>query len=91
MSELFAASASGTLREAFCVCTAVVVIPPARIGWQRSSGGAGGGTAEGGIEVKVHAVDVEDIALPVVGTGDGPLDLQRLSGNNGSRNTRDPD
>ena len=35
MPELFAASASGTLREVFCVCTAAVVIPAARIGWQR--------------------------------------------------------
>ena len=32
MSELFAASASGTLREVFCVGTAAVVIPAARIG-----------------------------------------------------------
>ena len=35
MSELFAASAAGTLREVFCVGTAAVVIPAARIGWRR--------------------------------------------------------
>jgi len=79
MSELFAASACGTLREVFCVGTAAVVIPAARIGWKRSSssGGAGGGSTaegggEGGIEVKVQAVDVEDIVLPVVG-GEGSV------------------
>ena len=35
MSELFAASEAGTLREFFCVGTAAVVIPAVRIGWQR--------------------------------------------------------
>jgi len=34
-SELFAAAGAGTLREVFCVGTAAVVIPAARIGWQR--------------------------------------------------------
>jgi branched-chain amino acid aminotransferase len=82
MSELFAASASGTLREVFCVGTAAVVIPAARIGWQRSSsrgsgggvsgGGGGGGATDGGVEVKVEAADVEDIELPVVG-GEGSV------------------
>jgi branched-chain amino acid aminotransferase len=79
MSELFAASASNTLREVFCVGTAAVIIPAARIGWKRSSssgGAGGGGTAEGdeggGIEVKVQAADVEDIELPVVG-GEGSV------------------
>jgi branched-chain amino acid aminotransferase len=72
MSELFAALASGTLREVFCFGTAAVVIPVARIGWQRSdnsdggSGGPGGGMS-GEVEVKVHAADVRDIVLPVVG------------------------
>lgn len=51
MSELFAASSAGTLREVFCVGTAAVVIPAARIGWQRR--------ADDG--------EVQDIVLPVVG------------------------
>jgi branched-chain amino acid aminotransferase len=51
MSELFTASAGGTLREVFCVGTAAVVIPAARIGWQR-----GGADAP-----------VQDVVLPVVG------------------------
>ena len=34
LSELFAASDAGTLREVFCVGTAAVVILAARIGWQ---------------------------------------------------------
>jgi branched-chain amino acid aminotransferase len=51
MSELFTASARGTLREVFCVGTAAVVIPAARIGWQR-----GGADAP-----------VQDVVLPVVG------------------------
>ena len=54
MSELFAAAGSGTLCEVFCVGTAAVVIPAARIGWQRR--GAEGAEAE-----------VQDIVLPVVG------------------------
>jgi len=62
MSELFTASASGTLRESFFTGTSAVVIPTARIGWQRG-GGAGGGTAGGGIEVKVQAADAEDIVF----------------------------
>jgi branched-chain amino acid aminotransferase len=37
MSELFTAAEAGTLREVFCVGTAAVVIPAARIGWQRSA------------------------------------------------------
>ncbi|KAI0280449.1 branched-chain amino acid aminotransferase II [Russula brevipes] len=51
MSELFTASARGTLREVFCVGTAAVVIPAARIGWRR-----GGADAP-----------VQDVVLPVVG------------------------
>jgi branched-chain amino acid aminotransferase len=78
MSELFAASASGTLREIFCVGTAAVVIPATRIGWQRSScnsnstggGGGGGGDAEAG--KATAAVQVQDIVLPVVG-GEGSV------------------
>ena len=54
MSELFAAAGAGTLREVFCVGTAAVVIPAARIGWQRR----GGDGAE---------AEVQDIVLPVVG------------------------
>ena len=54
MSELFAAAGAGTLREVFCVGTAAVVIPAARIGWQRR--GDDGAEAE-----------VQDIVLPVVG------------------------
>ena len=54
MSELFAAAGAGTLREVFCVGTAAVVIPAARIGWQRR--GVDGAEAE-----------VQDIVLPVVG------------------------
>ena len=34
LSELFAASAAGTLREVFCVGTAAAVTFAARIGWQ---------------------------------------------------------
>jgi branched-chain amino acid aminotransferase len=74
MSELFAASASGTLREVFCVGTAVI-IPAARIGWQ-CGGVGGGGATDGGVEVEVEveveAADVEDIKLPVVG-GEGSV------------------
>ena len=51
MSELFSGAAEGTLREVFCVGTAAVVIPVARIGWRR-----------GGPEV-----EVQDIVLPIVG------------------------
>lgn len=62
MSELFAASRAGTLREVFCVGTAAVVIPAARIGWQRRAGGSAD-SAE---------TEVLDIVLPVVG-GEGSL------------------
>ena len=62
MSELFAASRAGTLREFFCVGTAAVVIPAARIGWQRRAGGSAD-SAE---------TEVLDIVLPVVG-GEGSL------------------
>lgn len=69
--------------------------PPVRIPTSESGGNAAadasGRTAEGGIEVKVQAADVEDIAFPVVGTSDGPSDLRRRSRNSGSKNTRDPD
>jgi len=92
MSELFAASASRALREGFCTGTSAVVIPAARIGWQRGgAGGAGGGTAEGRIVVTVQAAGVEYIVFPVAGTSDGPPDLRRRSPNSGSRNTLDPD
>jgi branched-chain amino acid aminotransferase len=78
MSELFAASASGTLREVFCVGTAAVVIPAARIGWQCSSsnssasGSTGGGGGDGDVEAGKEAVQVQDIVLPVVG-GEGSV------------------
>jgi branched-chain amino acid aminotransferase len=45
MSELFTASASGTLREVFCVGTAAVVIPAARIGWQRGGSSSSSNTS----------------------------------------------
>jgi branched-chain amino acid aminotransferase len=57
MSELFAAAEAGTLREVFCVGTAAVVIPAARIGWQRRVGGDGA-------DAEMH---IQDIVLPVVG------------------------
>jgi branched-chain amino acid aminotransferase len=61
MSELFAAAEAGTLREVFCVGTAAVVIPAARIGWQRRVGGEG---ADTGADAEMH---IQDIVLPVVG------------------------
>ena len=66
ISELFAASASGTLREVFCVGTAAVVIPAARIGWQRSSSNS----STGGDVEAAGAGAVQDIVLPVVGGED---------------------
>ncbi|KAI9452412.1 branched-chain amino acid aminotransferase II [Lactarius psammicola] len=57
MSELFAASAAGTLREVFCVGTAAVVIPAARIGWRRPRPGANDDTE----------AEVVDIVLPAAG------------------------
>lgn len=82
MSELFAVSASGTLREVFCVGTAAVVIPAARIGWQRSSSSNTGGSTGGGgdaeaagravAEAAVAVAEVQDIVLPVVG-GEGSV------------------
>jgi len=69
MSELFAASASGTLREVFCVGTAAVVIPASRIGWQRSNSGSSG--TGGDTDTEAEAV-VQDIVLPVVG-GEGSV------------------
>ena len=57
MSELFSAAEAGTLREVFCVGTAAVVIPAARIGWQRRAGGDGA-------DAEMH---IQDIVLPVVG------------------------
>ncbi|KAH9005723.1 branched-chain amino acid aminotransferase II [Lactarius hatsudake] len=57
MSELFAASAAGTLREVFCVGTAAVVIPAARIGWRRPPPGAKDGSEP----------EVVDIVLPAAG------------------------
>ena len=62
LSELFAASAAGTLREVFCVGTAAVVIPAARIGWQRPRPGASAGTE----------TEVVEIVLPPAG-GPGSL------------------
>jgi branched-chain amino acid aminotransferase len=59
MSELFQAAEAGTLREVFCVGTAAVVIPAARIGWQRRVGGDGAST-----DAEMH---IQDIVLPVVG------------------------
>ena len=61
MSELFAAAEAGTLREVFCVGTAAVVIPAARIGWQRR--------ADGAADAEMH---IQDIVLPIVG-GEGSL------------------
>jgi hypothetical protein len=57
MTEVFTASASGTLRKAFCTGTSVVVIPAGFVR-QRSGGGADKGTAEGGTEVKGQAADM---------------------------------
>jgi branched-chain amino acid aminotransferase len=71
MSELFTESASGILREVFCVGTAAVVIPTARIGWQRGGADEGGAT-DGQVEVKVEVADVEDIVFPVMG-GEGSV------------------
>jgi branched-chain amino acid aminotransferase len=62
LSELFAASAAGTLREVFCVGTAAVVIPAARIGWRRPRPGASADTE----------AEVVDFALPPAG---GPESL----------------
>lgn len=62
MSELLAASAAGTLREVFCVGTAAVVIPAARIGWRRPRPGENTGTE----------MEVVDIVLPLAG-GSGSL------------------
>ena len=61
MSELFAAAKAGTLREVFCVGTAAVVIPAARIGWQRRVSGDGA-SADADAEMRI-----QDIVLPVVG------------------------
>ena len=61
MSELFAATEAGTLREVFCVGTAAVVIPAARIGWQRGVGGDG---ADASASTEMN---IQDIVLPVVG------------------------
>ncbi|KAN0138703.1 branched-chain amino acid aminotransferase II [Lactarius tabidus] len=57
MSELLAASAAGTLWEVFCVGTAAVVIPTARIGWQRPRPGENSGAE----------MEVVDIVLPSAG------------------------
>ena len=73
MPELFAASASGTLREVFCVGTAAVVIPAARIGWQRRRRCVvGGAEAEAEAEDDGETTQVQDIVLPVVG-GEGSV------------------
>ena len=51
LSELFAASPAGTLREAFCVGTTAVIIPTARIRCQRPRPGASAGTEVEAVEV----------------------------------------
>ena len=87
MSELFAASSNGTLREFFCVGTAAVVIPAARIGWQRQrqqqrchiNGDNSNSDSENKDNTrKSNGTDaeeveqVEDIVLPIVG-GEGSV------------------
>jgi branched-subunit amino acid aminotransferase/4-amino-4-deoxychorismate lyase len=63
MSELFAASVSSMLREVFCVGTVAVVIPAARIGWQRQRCCVGSAEAE----AEGETTQVQDIVSPVVG------------------------
>jgi len=68
MSELFVASAFGTLCEVFCISTAAV-IPAMRIRWQHSS-------SNSGPSVDVEAAEaeaVQGIVLPVVGGEDSIL------------------
>jgi branched-chain amino acid aminotransferase len=66
MPELFAASASGTLREVFCVGTAC-------IGWQRRHHCVvGGAEPEDEAEDDGETTQVQDIVLPVVG-GEGSV------------------
>ncbi|KAI0247839.1 branched-chain amino acid aminotransferase II [Lactifluus subvellereus] len=75
MSELFAASTASTLREFFCVGTAAVVIPAARIGWRRQPPTAAGDSHSHSDsdrdqdDEEVVVEEVEDISLPVVGGG----------------------
>jgi branched-chain amino acid aminotransferase len=75
ISELFAASASGTLREFFCVGTAAVVIPAARIGWQRrrSTGetetAAAIGSHTSSDDNHEEDLHLQDILLPPVSEG----------------------
>jgi branched-chain amino acid aminotransferase len=71
MPELFAASASGMLREVFCVGTAAVVIPTTQIGWQRCCCRVVDG-AEAEDEADGESTQVQDIVLPVVG-GEGSV------------------
>ena len=76
MSELFAASAAGKLREFFCVGTAAVVIPAARIGWQRQrqrrqQQQPSTSSAADDDDSDSDDVQLEDILLPVVGGGGG--------------------
>ena len=66
MPKLFAASASSTFREVFCVGTVAVVIPAARIRWQRRRRCVAGG-AEAEDEDDGETMQVQDIVLPVVG------------------------
>jgi len=68
MSELFAALASGTLREVFCISTAAV-IPATCIRWQCSSSDSGPSVDVEAAEVKA----VQGIVLPVVGGEDSIL------------------
>jgi len=68
MSELFAASAFGTLCEVFCIGMAAV-IPATHIRWQHSS-------SDSGPSVDVEAAEVEvvqGIVLPIVGGEDSIL------------------
>jgi len=65
MSELFTASASGTLREVFCISMAAI-IPTTHIRWQCSS-------SDSGPSVDVEAAEakaVQGIVLPIVGGED---------------------
>ena len=70
MSELFAASASATLREVFCIGMATVIIPA-----HASAGSAAAvmtvSVASGGVEA-AEAKTVQDTMLPVGGEDGTP-------------------
>ena len=51
LSELFYASAAGSLREDFCIGTVAVVVPTVRIGWQRPRPGANVGSETEVVEI----------------------------------------